>query len=48
MATAADLDRDQSYRVPHGFFTSGLSENDPAVEDAIKAELKREIGRAHV
>ena len=25
MATAADLDHDQSYRVPHGFFTSGLA-----------------------
>ena len=33
MATAADLDRETSYRVPHGFFTSGLSENDPAVQD---------------
>ena len=22
MATAADLDRDTNYRVPHGFFTS--------------------------
>ena len=42
MATAADLDRDQRYRVPHGFFTSGLSENDPAVEDGIRAELRRE------
>ena len=36
MATAADLERDQTYRVPHGFFTSGLSETDPAVEDAIQ------------
>jgi glycine hydroxymethyltransferase len=42
MATAADLDRDQSYRVPHGFFTSGLSETDSAVEDAIHDELRRE------
>jgi glycine hydroxymethyltransferase len=42
MATAADLDRDTSYRVPHGFFTSGLSENDPAVEDAIRLELDRQ------
>ena len=25
MATAADLEHDQNYRVPHGFFTSGLS-----------------------
>src|SRR4030095_16862445 len=42
MATAADLKRDQAYRVPHGFFTSGVSESDPAVEDAIQAELHRE------
>src|SRR5438132_4536774 len=42
MATAAELKPDQNYRVPHGFFTSGLSENDPAVEDAIRAELKRQ------
>src|SRR5256885_14359657 len=42
MATAADLDRQQSYRVPHGFFTSGLSEIDPAVEDAIRLELDRQ------
>src|SRR3954464_166521 len=42
MATAAELKPDQNYRVPHGFFTSGLSENDPAVEDAIQAELHRE------
>ena len=42
MATAADLDQDQSYRVPHGFFTSGLAEIDPAVEDAVRSELHRE------
>src|SRR5690348_17361966 len=42
MATAADLDRDQNYRVPQGFFTSGLGEKDGAVEDAIHAELRRE------
>jgi len=42
MATAADLDRDQNYRVPHGFFTSGLSEIDPAIEDAVHDELRRE------
>jgi glycine hydroxymethyltransferase len=42
MATLADPAPDQSYRVPRGFFTSGLSENDPAVEDAIHAELRRE------
>src|SRR6185369_3488633 len=29
-------------RVPHGFFTSGLSETDPAVKEAIDAELNRE------
>jgi len=42
MATAADLERDTHYRVPHGFFTSGLSDKDPAVDDAIRAELRRE------
>jgi glycine hydroxymethyltransferase len=42
MATAADLQPRQSYRVPKGFFTSRLSEIDPAVEDAIHAELRRE------
>src|SRR5215213_1382013 len=42
MATAADLEQQQRYRVPHGFFTSSLSEIDPAVEDAIRAELARE------
>ena len=42
MATAADLDQDQRYRVPDGFFTSGLSKIDPAVEDAIRDELRRE------
>src|SRR5438045_9261189 len=43
MATAADLEhKQQNYRVPHGFFSSGLSEIDPAVEDAIRAELRRE------
>jgi glycine hydroxymethyltransferase len=42
MATAADLEQQQNYRVPPGFFTSKLSEMDPAVEDAIRAELKRE------
>ena len=26
MATAADLEHDQNYRVPHGFFTSGLAQ----------------------
>src|SRR5437868_14643211 len=42
MATAADLERQTSYRVPHGFFTSVLSEIDPAVDDAIHDELRRE------
>ena len=42
MATAADLEPDQNYRVPHGFFTSGLSETDPAIKDAIHDELVRE------
>jgi glycine hydroxymethyltransferase len=42
MASAADLDADQSYRVPHGFFSSGLSEADPAIEDAIGHELHRQ------
>src|SRR4051812_22588838 len=42
MASAADLERDTSYRVPHGFFTSGLSETDPAVDDAVHDELRRE------
>jgi glycine hydroxymethyltransferase len=42
MATAAELAHDQNYRVPHGFFTSGLSEVDPAVDDAIRLELGRQ------
>ena len=42
MATAPEIDADHGYRVPHGFFTSGLSEIDPAVEDGIRAELRRE------
>jgi glycine hydroxymethyltransferase len=42
MATAADLDRDIRYRVPHGFFTSGLSDVDPAIDDAIRLELQRQ------
>ena len=41
MATAADVDQRHNYRVPHGFFTSGLSETDSAVEDGIRAELLR-------
>src|SRR3954454_4258288 len=42
MASAAELDRDQRYRVPHGFFTSGLREIDPAIDDAIRLELQRQ------
>src|SRR4051812_12764235 len=43
MATAADLEHDQkNYRVPQGFFTRALNETDPAVEAAIRDELKRE------
>src|SRR5204863_10115765 len=42
MATAADLDRETRYRVPHGFFTDGLSETDTAVEHAVHDELRRE------
>ncbi|HEX4762359.1 MAG TPA: serine hydroxymethyltransferase, partial [Sphingomicrobium sp.] len=45
MASAADIEHDpkgSDYRVPHGFFTSSLSEIDPAVEEAIRAELRRE------
>src|SRR3954466_2549876 len=42
MATAVDLEQPHSYRVPRGFFTSGLSDTDPAVEDAVRAELTRE------
>ena len=42
MATAADLEQESRYRVPHGFFTSGLSEIDPAIEDAIRLELDRQ------
>src|SRR5437016_14621623 len=42
MATAADVERDTNYRVPRGFFTSGLAETDPAVEEAVRDELRRE------
>ena len=44
MATAADIEptSHDSYRVPHGFFTSGLSEIDPAIDDAIRLELDRQ------
>ena len=33
MASVADLEPTQTYRVPNGFFTSSLREIDPAVED---------------
>ena len=42
MASAAELHHDQNYRVPRGFFTSGLAEQDAAVEEGIRAELHRE------
>ena len=42
MATAAELKPDHNYRVPRGFFTSHLAEIDPAVDEAIRAELHRE------
>src|SRR5918998_3581405 len=42
MGNAPELQQDQTYRAPHGFFSSGLSESDAAVEDAIRSELHRE------
>ena len=42
MATAADLDQKQGYRVPYGFFTNGLAEIDPAINEAIGLELNRQ------
>jgi len=42
MASAAELDDRTGYRVPQGFFTSSLSEQDFAVAECIAAELKRE------
>jgi len=42
MASAADLDQDVRYRVPHGFFTSGLAAIDPEIDDAIGLELQRQ------
>ena len=42
MATAADLKPGRSYRAPSGFFTRGLSEVDPAIDDAIRLELERQ------
>jgi glycine hydroxymethyltransferase len=42
MASAADLDQDVRYRVPHGFFTSGLAAIDPAIDEAIGLELQRQ------
>jgi glycine hydroxymethyltransferase len=40
MATAADLET--HYRPPRGFFASGLSQTDPAIDDAIRLELERQ------
>src|SRR5690349_20770657 len=42
MASVQELDRDQGYRVPQGFFTSALGEVDPAVAAAVGDELRRE------
>jgi glycine hydroxymethyltransferase len=42
MASAADLDQDVRYHVPHGFFTSGLAAIDPEINDAIGLELQRQ------
>ena len=42
MASAADLKPEASYRAPSGFFTRGLSEVDPAIDDAIRLELERQ------
>ena len=42
MATAAELERDQSYRAPADFFTRALAQADPAIDEAIRAELHRE------
>src|SRR5690348_7411205 len=42
MASAADLDQDVRYHVPHGFFTSGLAAIDPEIDDAIGLELQRQ------
>src|SRR5690242_4948726 len=42
MATAAELDHQSRYSMPNGFFSRDLAESDPAVRDAIRAELHRE------
>ena len=42
MATVADIEHDHDYSVPNGFFTDGLNERDPAVDEAVRAELGRE------
>jgi glycine hydroxymethyltransferase len=42
MASAAELDQDVRYHVPHGFFTAGLREIDPAIDDAVGHELQRQ------
>jgi glycine hydroxymethyltransferase len=42
MASASELDPRQGYRAPADFFTRGLAEADPAIEDAIRLELGRQ------
>ena len=42
MASAADLDLLQQYRAPADFFTRSLAEADPAIEEAIRLELRRQ------
>ena len=42
MASAADLDPVQRYRAPAEFFSRGLADADPAIADAIRAELGRQ------
>ena len=42
MATVADVEQDQNYCVPSGFFTRSLSETDSAVEEGIRSELRRQ------
>jgi glycine hydroxymethyltransferase len=42
MASAADLDPIRRYQAPAEFFSRGLAESDPAIEEAIRAELGRQ------
>ena len=42
MASATELDPLQRYRAPADFFTRGLAEADPAIDDAIRLELTRQ------